>query len=287
MKKRSLADALAAWKAEAEAGDAEKGGEERPSSDDEDYMSDSLLQQLEQGDAPRQMTYAEKRAQTLKEHEERQRREMEEANERRAKRQRGPLAGEQEARELGMAVNVIDRVAAAEDDDEAPKAGSGSSAALRMMLAMGYQPGTALGGDTEHRAPITPDQRWLSKANDAGPKRLGIGHADLSRRIAQAAADVRDAPADPESQADAFRRGKMQDAAQKHTEWLLRKARQILRELDEEAGVEVRGMANRSTVPCGSIRRRCLWAMRTTKRRFCAKTSGGRRMRWPCSSLPC
>lgn len=287
MKKRSLADALAAWKAEAEAGDAEKGGEERPSSDDEDYMSDSLLQQLEQGDAPRHMTYAEKRAQTLQEHEERQRREMEEANERRAKRQRGPLAGEQEARELGMAVNVIDRVAAAEDDDVAPKAGSGSSAALRMMLAMGYQPGTALGGDTEHRAPITPDQRWLSKANDAGPKRLGIGHADLSRRIAQAAADVRDAPADPESQADAFRRGKMQDAAQKHTEWLLRKARQILRELDEEAGVEVRGMANRSTVLCGSIRRRCLWAIRTTKRRFCAKTSGGRRMRWPCSSLPC
>ena len=248
MKKRPLAERLQAWQAEAAAeapaqapaADGGQSDEEEP-----DYMSDALLTQLEARDAPRQQTYAEKRNRALLEHAEHQRREMDAANERRAKRQRGPLAGEQEARQLGMAVNVIDRAAA--PDREAPQTGEGTSAALRMMLAMGYKPGAGLGRDSDDASnvPVAPDERWLNKEGDTAPRRLGIGHHALSQRIAEAAARAEPRPADPESQADAFRQHKAEDAAQRHTELLLRKARQILRELDEDAGVTVRGwMAN-------------------------------------------
>lgn len=239
MKKRSLADRLQAWQAEAEVPRATPAHQEEE--EEADYMSDAFLADMEKTDAPRQLTYAEQRHKTLMEHAEHQRREMEEANERRSKRQRGPLAGEEEARQLGMATNVIER-AAADHDQEAPSPGSGTSAALRMMLAMGYQPGTALGRTNmdAHHAPIAPDQRWLGHAGEAGPRRLGIGHAALSQRIADAAASAERVPVDPETQAMQYRVRKSQDAAQRHTEAMLRKARQICRELDEEAGIEVR-----------------------------------------------
>ncbi|WFC96433.1 hypothetical protein MBRA1_003090 [Malassezia brasiliensis] len=254
MKKRSLVDQLQAWRAEEEQGarapaatEARVGlGAHAPSeasasaSDEEpDYMSDAFLAQLEERDAPRQLTYAEKRAKVLREHQEHQRREMEEADARRSKRQRGPLAGEEEARQVGMAVNVLER-AAAPADREAPQAGSGTTAAVRMMLAMGYKPGTALGADASAGSsePIAPDQRWLSHAGDTGPRRLGIGHVALSQQIAEAARQVPAVLDDPETQADRFRQSKAAEATQRHMEQVLRKARQICRELDEEEGFE-------------------------------------------------
>ena len=298
MKKRSLADQLQAWRAEEEEGasapvpsDTRAGlGRRAPSaasesnSDEEpDYMSDAFLAQLEERDAPRQLTYAEKRAKALREHQEHQRREMEEADARRSKRQRGPLAGEEEARQVGMAVNVLER-AAAPADSEAPQAGSGTSAAVRMMLAMGYKPGTALGSDATAASsePIAPDQRWLSHAGDTGPRRLGIGHASLSQQIAEAASQAPVVHDDPETEADRFRQGKAAEAAQRHTEQVLRKARQICRELDEEDSVDVGGRRTCSKVRCGLILRRCRPSMSITRRRMCGRTSGGRRMRWRC-----
>lgn len=298
MKKRSLVDQLQSWRAEEEQGTRAPAvtegrvglGFQAPSeasasaSDEEpDYMSDAFLAQLEERDAPRQLTYAEKRAKALREHQEHQRREMEEAEARRSKRQRGPLAGEEEARQVGMAVNVLER-AAAPADHEAPQAGSGTSAAVRMMLAMGYKPGTALGGDASAgpSEPIAPDQRWLSHAGDTGPRRLGIGHASLSQQIAEAAKLVPAVHDDPETQADRFRQSKAAEATQRHTEYVLRKARQICRELDEGEGIEVRGKLTCSTVHCGSIPRRCRPSMRITKRRMYGRMSGAKRMRWRC-----
>ncbi|WFD01023.1 acetyl-CoA C-acetyltransferase [Malassezia yamatoensis] len=219
---------------------------EPASSEDEvDYMSDGLLSQLETQDSQRQLSYAEKRAKVLREQQENQRREMDAANARRAKRQRGPLEGEEEARQIGMAVNVMER-AETQQDREAPQIGCGTEAAIRIMRAMGYEPGTSLGRDQTivPKDPIFPDQRWLSRSGDQGPRRLGLGHHALSQQIAQATTELRYRTMDMETQADHYRMDQAKFAAEKHLHGLLRQARKICRELDEENGLEVSWATN-------------------------------------------
>ncbi|WFD45195.1 acetyl-CoA C-acetyltransferase [Malassezia psittaci] len=219
---------------------------EPASSEDEmDYMSDGLLSQLETQDSQRQLSYAENRAKVLREQQENQRREIDAANARRAKRQRGPLEGEEEARQIGMAVNVWER-AEMQHDREAPQVGCGTEAAIRMMRAMGYEPGTSLGRDQTivPMDPIFPDQRWLSRSGDQGPRRLGLGHHALSQQIAQATTELQFRTMDLETQADHYRMDQARFAAEKQLHGLLRKARKICRELDEDTGLEVSWATN-------------------------------------------
>ena len=65
-----------------------------------------------------------------------------------------------------------------------------------------------------------------------GTPRFGIGHAELSRRIASAAAEPTTDLADYRSRSSAAARAR-------HIHGVLRKARNICRNLDEEAGTEV------------------------------------------------
>ena len=83
----------------------------------------------------------------------------------RARRGEGSL-GESEARQRGLATNVIDRVAEAERA-RGPAPGAGSSAALRMMMAMGYEPGKAIGNsDSARTTPLAPCLLYTSDAAD-------------------------------------------------------------------------------------------------------------------------
>ncbi|CCV00739.1 unnamed protein product [Malassezia sympodialis ATCC 42132] len=228
MKKRSLAEAFQASLADEASGAAAAQHE----SDEEDYMSDAMLAMLERRDAPRLQTYSERRAQQQREEAERQRAEMQDAELRRSAKAGRPLAGEWAARSEGLAT---DRLAEAADRaDRAQPLGAGTEAALRMMKAMGYVPGQALGAPEALDAPLAPDQRWLSA--DGRRKKLGIGHADLSRRIARAAEAPRSAS--PASDVAAFRQRQAEAAQRRHNEGLLRAARKACRECDEAHGWE-------------------------------------------------
>ncbi|PKI82625.1 hypothetical protein MVES1_003836 [Malassezia vespertilionis] len=233
--KRSLAAAFQSRLEEDREGvDAQREAE---SNADPDYMSDTILAQLSESDVPRAQTYSERRNRVLLVQAERQRNEMQDAEERRAfKKQRGPLDGEREALYRGIHTNLIDRVAS---PFERVQPGQGSSAAWKMMQAMGYTQGAALGKDASEDAqhvPLAPDTRWMHDP-EKGLRRTGLGH--LSIQIAAAVESVRNTPAkDSETQADDFRRTKARDAEQKHIETLLQKARGVLRALDEEHGIE-------------------------------------------------
>lgn len=233
MRKRSLAEAFQASLAE---DDAKAPRRASPPDEDEtgaDYMSDALLEQLEARAVPRPATYSERREKARRDEAEARRAAMDAAEDRqRARRGEGSL-GESEARQRGLATNVIDRVAEAERA-RGPAPGAGSSAALRMMMAMGYEPGKAIGNsDSARTTPLAPDQRWM-QGKDAA-HRVGIGHASLSKRIAHAAQHASE-PLDPQDQAERFRHERMRAARERHVEALLRKARRTCRELDEEAG---------------------------------------------------
>ena len=215
MRKRSLAEAFQASLAE---DDAKAPRRASPPDEDEtgaDYMSDALLEQLEARAVPRPATYSERR-------EKARRAAMDAAEDRqRARRGEGSL-GESEARQRGLATNVIDRVAEAERA-RGPAPGAGSSAALRMMMAMGYEPGKAIGNsDSARTTPLAPDQRWM-QAKDAA-HRGGIGHASLSKRIAHAAQHASE-PLDPQDQAERFRHARLRAARARRVAALLRMAR--------------------------------------------------------------
>lgn len=284
MKKRSLAEAFQASLANDE---ASAPSALQRDSDEEDYMSDAMLAMLERRDAPRHQTYSERREQQRREEAARQRAEMQEAEMRRSHKAGRPLAGEWAARREGLAT---DRLAEAADRaDRAQPLGAGTEAALRMMKAMGYVPGQALGApstDNALDAPLAPDQRWLSA--DGRRKKLGIGHADLSRRIAQAAEAPRSE--NPASQIEAFRQQQAEAAQQRHNEHLLQAARKTCRECDEAHGWEVRiqRLKRRSIVPCGSIQRACHRCTRCTAR-ACepARMSGAPRTPKPYGSMHC
>ena len=237
MPKRSLAEAFQASLAE-ERADEERRKEAKPGGDAddgaEDYMSDSLLERMQQqqdSDDPA----ARKRREQAEQAEAQRHADTDTTLGRRQLKGRMPLAGEREARESGMASNLFDRVTGG------GSAGSGSQAAVQMMLAMGYKPGESLGSseekDVPRQEPIRPDQRWLPQT-PADTHRLGIGHADLSRRIesaAQRAAEEKEAKLES---LEEFRMRSASEAQQRHVEGVLRKARRICRELDEEAGVK-------------------------------------------------
>lgn len=228
--KRSLAEAFQASLAH-ESSDAQRHD---VASDEEDYMSEAMLEVLARHDAPRQQTYSQRREQQRREEAVRQRAEMQGADERRAIKLGRPLAGEWAARHEGLAIDWLADVA--DRSDRAQPLGTGTEAALRMMRAMGYVPGQALGAKEALNEPLAPDQRWLG--TDGRVKKLGIGHAALSQRIAQASEAQPDI--DPVSQMDAFRQRQAQAAQQRHEEALLGAARKVCRELDEAHGWEVR-----------------------------------------------
>ncbi|WFD32906.1 acetyl-CoA C-acetyltransferase [Malassezia sp. CBS 17886] len=227
-----------------------------------DYMSDALLSDLP-STREALITYTQQRNHALVHQGMHQWEMRAAASERQAfRRQRGPLSGELAARARGLSENVIDRVALATEQEKAevPAVGSGSAAALNMMMAMGYERGSALGKDagashgerTDSEAggtrgrpndaaqiqPLRPDERW-SKQVRAAPSahRVGIGHADLSTRIAQAA-EASEPAVDVEERATQFRAHQARIAELGRHETQLRSARRILRELDEDAGIE-------------------------------------------------
>lgn len=122
--------------------------------DEDDYLSDAILAQLED---PRTWTYSERQTKRQVQHVARQAQEMRDAEARRRVRARVAQEGEADARSQGLLTNVL----------EAPAIGSGTQAARRMMHAMGY--------DGSGDAPLSPDMRWLDS-------RRGIGHKDLTQR---------------------------------------------------------------------------------------------------------
>lgn len=224
MKKRSLAEAFQASLAD----DGAAGGSDsaaRGGDDVADYMSDDMLAALAQTDAQRELTYSDRQRRAKNAAAARQHTEMRDADVRRAQRERLALEGEREARERGLATDLLAGASAG------AALGAGTQAALDMMARMGYTTGSALGAqrDAAAVAPIVPDQRWL--AVRGGATRLGIGHSALSLRIA-AAASTEPAPPRPEQ----FRTALAAAAAEKHAAKVLVHARKTCRELDEAAG---------------------------------------------------
>lgn len=198
-----------------------------------DYMSDALLV-----DVPRERSDAHTRQLA---HAKRQHAERDAAAAQRA----GVSVGEVEERSRGLDTDLFTAFEQAQRTDTI---GSGSAAALRMMQAMGHRADSAPDAqgagagvpaapnrsprDTSPAAPsapLRPDERWM---RNRGTPRFGIGHAELSRRIASAAAEPTTDLADYRSRSSAAARAR-------HIHGVLRKARNICRNLDEEAGTEV------------------------------------------------
>ncbi|WFD34326.1 hypothetical protein MCUN1_001165 [Malassezia cuniculi] len=171
-------------------------------------MSDALLA----ADTPRALSAAQERQLA---HAKRQHAERDAAAANRA----GVSLGEIEERQRGLHTDLFSRF---EEEERTHTIGSGSAAALRMMQAMGY---------TRPSKPLRPDERWL---RSRGAPRFGIGHAELSRRIASAAAQESGGGIDLSD----YRSRSSAAARARHTQALLRKARNTCRNLDEDDGEE-------------------------------------------------
>ena len=189
---------------------------------DIDYMSDTMLETYSQRQTKRRIDEAERRRQAMYDAEARQR-----------EKARMPHLGEVEARQRGLATNVLEN--AIKPQPDGPAIGAGTHAALEMMKAMGFD--ISYKDDAAAtRKPLTPDERWLSSNKSHVPRRQGIGHAEISMQIARAKAAASPAPLS----VDAFRQLQSDRATQKHLESILNKARSTCRALDEANGWDVR-----------------------------------------------
>ena len=110
------------------------------SDDENDYLSDKFLAQLEEASKPQQQkSYAERRKQTL--------RQSQLLNERNRKKSRKQM--ELEAREEGLQTSLIQKA-----QEEAKETGK-QNKALAIMMKMGFKPGQSLGESREESSPPT------------------------------------------------------------------------------------------------------------------------------------
>lgn len=104
------------------------------SNDEEDYLSDKFLAQMEAASKPPQpKSYAERRKQAL--------RQSQSLNEQNRKKSRKQM--ELEAREEGLQTSLIQKA-----QEEAKETGK-QNKALAIMMKMGFKPGQSLGGNNE------------------------------------------------------------------------------------------------------------------------------------------
>ena len=200
---------------------------------DIDYMSDTMLEKLAANERPLELTYSQRQTKRRIDEAERRRQAMYDAEARQREKARMPHLGEVEARQRGLATNVLEN--AIKPQPDGPAIGAGTHAALEMMKAMGFD--ISYKDDAAAtRKPLTPDERWLSSNKSHVPRRQGIGHAEISMQIARAKAAASPAPLS----VDAFRQLQSDRATQKHLESILNKARSTCRALDEANGWDVR-----------------------------------------------
>ena len=110
------------------------------SNDEDDYLSDKLLAQMEAASKPQQpRSYAERRKHASKQ--------SQLLNEQNRKKSRKQL--ELEAREEGLQTSLIQKA-----QEEAKETGK-QNKALAIMMKMGFKPGQSLGGNQEESSPRT------------------------------------------------------------------------------------------------------------------------------------
>ena len=125
-------------------------------------------------------------------------------------RLKGRAEREKEVRDEGLRKSLLD---------------NGETKAMRMMKAMGYQP-----GEKSKEAPVPVDQRWQGKT-----RRQGLGTSAVSRAILQASGEQKQ----PEvSAVDAYRARVTAEQDSRHAEALLRNARKSCEELDMKSGLD-------------------------------------------------
>lgn len=240
--------------------------------EEEDFMSDKFLQD------PATTKAGSTAAKTTETYSERRRREVDRAKEQsrilsraereKAARKRGLgrslieiAEGKGEGREERGANGEVEEEAGKrkriEQDQGDEEVGQGESKALRMMKAMGYVTGDALGkkdgkakeddpesaeGGTERgtsraeesrdlTAPLAIDERWIGAR-----VRHGIGI--VSRSIHEAS--EKQAAEAARGDLDDFRKRATREHEAKHCEALLRRARKTCEDLDRQQDVEVR-----------------------------------------------
>lgn len=224
---------------------------ENSSSEEEDFMSDSLLSNLEKPQRSAE-TYSERR-----------RREVNEA------REKGKIQNrqerEKEARKMGLGRNLLQNVNQKEEANLKKRGvedseSSSSNKALNMMLAMGYQQGRGLGREesTEKKSkddkvkenndkkksktfsnaliePLEIDERWMGSKIRAG---IGTFSAALSRDITQASFKEANAKLSTSIEEE-FRQRTRDEHTIRHYEKLLVDARSTCEDLDEKLGIKV------------------------------------------------
>ena len=200
---------------------------------DIDYMSDTMLEKLAANERPLELTYSQRQTKRRIDEAERRRQAMYDAEARQREKARMPHLGEVEARQRGLATNVLEN--AIKPQPDGPAIGAGTHAALEMMKAMGFDISYKDDAAATHN-PLMPDERWLSSSKSHVPRRQGIGHAEISKQIAQA----KEAASPVPLSVDAFRQLQSDRANQKHLEGILNKARSTCRALDEANGWDVR-----------------------------------------------
>ena len=125
------------------------------SDDEDDYLSDKFLAQLEAASEPRhQKSYAEKRKQDLKK--------SQLLNEQNRKKSRKQM--ELEAREEGLQTSLIQKA-----QEEAKETGK-QNKALAIMMKMGFKPGQSLGENYEESIPSTFTSGNLESAQTTGER---------------------------------------------------------------------------------------------------------------------
>lgn len=236
-------------------GEDEKRQEEESSSSEEDFMSDSLLANLEN---PKKgiESYSEKR-----------KREINEAKEK--GRIQNRTEREKQARKIGLGRNLLqdDNLKQSKQDDGGSKKravveeskDASSNKALKMMLAMGYQYGRGLGREesvekhsnregiegkeetllSSQKALIEPlalDERWMGSKVRAG---IGAFSAALSRDIIEATSKEANSM-NSMSAEEQFRQRSKDEHTIRHYEKLLVDARRTCEDLDEKLKIKVR-----------------------------------------------